>query len=265
MNPETGQLDADDIRRQITDRTRLVAIGAASNALGTINDIANVSGLAHDAGALVFVDAVHYAPHRLVDVRAMDCDFLACSAYKFYGPHLGVLFGREELLRELDVPKLRPASDNPPERMETGTQNHEGIVGAAAAVDFLDSLAAGPNRRVRLQTVYDALHERAGSLIERLWRGLSEVPGVRLYGPPPTEPRTPTVSFAISGVPSDAVCRRLAEEGIFASHGDFYATTAVRRLEVPEDGLVRVGCACYSTSEEIDRLLAVVLSLASGR
>jgi selenocysteine lyase/cysteine desulfurase len=238
--------------------------GAASNALGTINDIANVSRLAHDAGALVFVDAVHYAPHRLVDVRAMGCDFLACSAYKFHGPHVGVLFGRDDLLRSLDVPKLRPASDNPPERLETGTQNHEGIVGAAAAVEFLTSLASGATRRVRLQTVFDALHDRASVLVDQLWRGLSEIQGVRLYGPLPTEPRTPTVSFTVSGVSSDAVCRRLAEAAVFASHGDFYATTAVRRLGCSGDGLVRVGCACYTTGEEIDRLLDVVRDVVRG-
>ena len=144
MVPETGQLDRDDLRRQIGDRTRLVAIGAASNALGTINDVAEAVRSAHAAGALVFVDAVHYAPHRLIDVREWDCDFLACSAYKFYGPHVGVLYGKHDLLQALDVPKLRPAPDTAPERLETGTQNHEGIVGAAAAVEFLASLAEGP-------------------------------------------------------------------------------------------------------------------------
>lgn len=149
--------------------------------------------------------------------------------------------------------------------METGTQNHEGIVGAAAAVEFLASLVAGPIRRVRLQTVFDALHDRATVLVEQLWRGLSEIQGVRVYGPLPTEPRTPTVSFSVSGVPSVAVCRRLAEAGVFASHGDFYATTAVRRLGVPGDRLVRVGCACYTTGEEIDRLLAVVRDVATNR
>ena len=141
LDPKAGQLDWDDLRRQMSGRTKLLAIGAASNALGTINDVAEAGRMAHDAGALLFVDAVHYAPHRLVDVRAMDCDFLACSAYKFYGPHVGVLYGKHDLLAHLDVPKLRPAPDTAPERLETGTQNHEGIVGAAAAVEFLASLA----------------------------------------------------------------------------------------------------------------------------
>src|SRR5262249_58661281 len=132
---------------QITGRTRLLALGAASNALGTITDVASAARRAHAAGAVVFVDAVHYAPHQLVDVRAIDCDCLACSAYKFYGPHVGVLYGKRDLLQSLDVPKLRPAPDTAPERLETGTQNHEGIVGAAAAVDFLAMLADGPCRR----------------------------------------------------------------------------------------------------------------------
>src|SRR5262249_44651745 len=137
FRPESGRLDLDELTGLLSDRTRLLAIGAASNALGTINDVAEAARRAHEAGALVFVDAVHYAPHRLVDVHVMDCDFLACSAYKFYGPHVGVLYGKRDLLQSLDVPKLRPAPDTAPERLETGTQNHEGIVGAAAAVDFL--------------------------------------------------------------------------------------------------------------------------------
>ena len=214
-----------------------MAIGAASNALGTINDVAEAARLAHDAGALVFVDAVHYAPHRLVDVRAMDCDFLACSAYKFYGPHVGVLYGKHDLLQDLDVPKLRPAPDTAPERLETGTQNHEGIVGAAAAVEFLASLADGPDPagsapgRLRGARTSGARRWSSGS-----GEGSSEIEGVRLYGPPPSEPRTPTVSFTVDGIPSDEVCRRLADRGLFASHGDFYATTVVERL-----GLARRG------------------------
>jgi cysteine desulfurase family protein (TIGR01976 family) len=255
MSPGTGQLDRDDLERQINERTRLVAIGAASNALGTINDVAEVARLAHDAGALAFVDAVHYAPHRLVDVRALGCDFLACSAYKFYGPHIGVLFGGQDRLRDLDVPKLRPAPDTAPERLETGTQNHEGMAGAAAAVEFLASLAEGPTRRARLQNAFNALHERGQALTERLWRGLSEIEGIRLYGPPPSEPRTPTVSFTVDGLTSPEVCRRLADRGLFASHGDFYATTAVERLGLAQQGLVRIGCACYTNEDEIERPL----------
>ena len=171
MVPETGELDWNDLDRCLTDhRTKLLAIGAASNALGTINDVARAVAMAREADALSFVDAVHYAPHQLVDVREWGCDFLACSAYKFYGPHVGVLYGKRERLEALDVPKLEPAPDTVPERLETGTQNHEGIVGAAAAVDYLASLArpaagaSSGSRRERLQAVFDALHERGAAL-----------------------------------------------------------------------------------------------------
>jgi cysteine desulfurase family protein (TIGR01976 family) len=262
MSPGAGQLDREDLQRQVTERTRLVAIGAASNALGTINDVAGVARIGHDVGALVFVDAVHYAPHRLVDVRAMGCDFLACSAYKFYGPHIGVLYGKHDLLQALDVPKLRPAPDSAPERLETGTQNHEGMAGAAAAVEFLATFADGATRRARLENAFVALHERGMALTEKLWRGLTEIGGARLYGPPPSEPRTPTVSFTVGGIPSAEACRRLADQGLFASHGDFYASTAVERLGLAREGLVRIGCACYTTEDEIERLLDAVREIA---
>ena len=158
MLPETGQLDWDDLAGAINRNTRLLAIGAASNALGTINDVQYAARLAHEAGALVYVDAVHYAPHALVDVRDLECDFLACSAYKFYGPHIGALYGRYDLLERLDVPKLEPAPSEAPERLETGTQNHEGMVGTAAAIDFLASLSQGATRRERLRNSFAALH-----------------------------------------------------------------------------------------------------------
>ena len=264
LDPATGQLDG-DLGRLLSDRTRLVAIGGASNALGTINDVAGWARLARAAGALVFVDAVHYAPHRLVDVPALGCDFLACSAYKFYGPHVGILYGRHDLLQGLDVPKLRPAPAHAPDRLETGTQNHEGIVGAAAAVDFLASLAPGATRRDRLRATYDALHAREHALVAQLWAGLAAIPGATAYGPPPGQPRTSTVSFALDGVaPADA-CRRLAELGLFVSHGDFYATTAVARLGRAADGLIRVGCSCYTTADEVARLLDAVAALAGRR
>ena len=158
MDASRGVLDWDSLRTAITPRTKLLAIGAGSNALGTITDVAAAAKLAHAVGALVYVDAVHYAPHHLVDVRAMDCDFLGCSSYKFYGPHVGIIYGREQLLRALDVPKLAPAPDTAPERMETGTQNHEGIVGAGAAVDFLASLGTGGSRRAQLESAFKRPH-----------------------------------------------------------------------------------------------------------
>ncbi len=262
---ETGQLEMDALDSALGPRTRLVAIGAASNALGTINDVRRVADLAHAVGALVFVDAVHYAPHALVDVTALGADFLACSAYKFYGPHIGVLWGRQSLVEGLDLPKLEPAPESSPESLETGTQNHEGIVGAAAAVDFLASLADGPTRRARLEGAFTALHSRGQQLVERLWSGLLTLDGVAVYGPPPGEPRTPTVSFTVRGVPSEDVARALAERAVFVSNGDFYATTAVARLGHAADGVVRAGCACYTTTDEVDRLLDAVRTLASHR
>jgi cysteine desulfurase family protein (TIGR01976 family) len=260
----TGQLDMDALAAALGPRTRLVAIGAASNALGTINDVRRVADRAHGIGALVFVDAVHYAPHELVDVVALGADFLACSAYKFYGPHVGVLWGRRELVEGLDLPKLEPAPENAPDRLETGTQNHEGIVGAAAAVDFLASLADGATRRARLEAAFRMLRARGQQLVERLWSGLREVDGVTVYGPPPSEPRTPTISFSVRGFASEEVARALAERAVFVSHGDFYATTAVARLGHAKDGVVRAGCACYTTLDEVERLLSAV-SVLVGR
>jgi cysteine desulfurase family protein (TIGR01976 family) len=264
MIPETGQLDWEHLESLLGPRTRILAIGAASNALGTINDMPRAARLAHGVGAEVFVDAVHYAPHELVDVKAFDCDFLACSAYKFHGPHVGILYGRRARLESLDVPKLAPAPDSAPERLETGTQNHEGIVGAAAAVEFLASLTGGPSRRERLESVYEALHARGAALVAALWAGLSALDGVRLFGPPPDSLRTPTVSFTIAGQTTAEVCKQLAEHGLFASHGNFYAATAVERLGQAHDGLVRIGCACYTTEEEVTRLIDAVAKIVRG-
>jgi len=261
MIPETGELDWNDFSRQLTGRAKLVAIGAASNALGTVNDVRRAAKMAHSLGAQIFVDAVHYAPHGLIDVRDWDCDFLACSAYKFYGPHIGILYGRYDLLSSLNFPKLIPAPDSAPERAETGTQNHEGIAGAAAAVDFLASLAAGATRRERLRAAFEQLHERSDALVTRLWNGLREVERIRLYGPPPDTPRTPTIAFTLDGLPSIEVAKKLAARGLFLSHGDFYAMTVVERLGQAAHGLVRAGCACYTTSQEVDRLLAGVGAL----
>ena len=262
MDPAAGILDWEDLERAITPQTKLLAIGAASNALGTITNVAAAAKLAHAHGALVFVDAVHYAPHVLVDVAALECDFLACSAYKFYGPHVGVLWGRRDLIATLDVPKLIPAPDTPPERLETGTQNHEGIVGAAAAVDYLASLAKGDSRRERLTSAFAALHAQGTELLSRLWNGLAAIPRVKLYGLPPGNPRTPTVAFNVDGVVSDDVARALAGRGVYVSNGDFYATTVIERLGHATDGVVRAGCACYTTVDDVDRLIEGVEAIA---
>ena len=261
MISETGELDLEDFSRQLNERTKLVAIGAASNALGTINDVRRAEEMAHSLGAQIFVDAVHYAPHELVDVRDWNCDFLACSAYKFYGPHIGILYGRHDLLGSLDFPKLIPAPDTAPERAETGTQNHEGIAGASAAVDFLASLAPGATRRERLRAGLEQLHQRSDALIRQLWNGLREIGRVRLYGPPPGRARTPTIAFTVNGLPSIEAAEKLAERGVFLSHGDFYAMTVVERLGQTRHGVARAGCACYTTSQEADRLLAGVRGL----
>lgn len=263
FDTRTGQLSLAQVRDALGPKTRLLAIGAASNALGTITDVAEASGLAHAAGALAFVDAVHYAPHALPDVAAIGCDFLACSPYKFYGPHLGVLWGRRHLLETADVPRLDPAPAEAPERLETGTQSHEAILGAAAAVDFLAGLAdGGATRREGLVATYRTLHRRGQALLETLWAGLSAIDGVWLYGPPPDAPRTPTLGFTVRGVPSSAVAGRLAEEGVFVSHGDFYAATVIERLGLGGEGLVRAGAACYTTEEEVRRLVAGVAAVA---
>jgi cysteine desulfurase family protein (TIGR01976 family) len=264
MVPETGQLDWNGFEAAVTKRTKLVAIGAASNALGTVNDLKRAIKLARNVGALIFVDAVHYAPHSLIDIRALDCDFLGMSAYKFYGPHIGVLFGKQALLESLDFPKLEPAPDSAPEKVETGTQNQEGMVGAGAAIDFLASLAPGDTQRGRLARVYEELHTRNSDLTQRLWNGLASIKGVRLYGPTPDLARTPTIAFTVDGVASTDVARQLATKGLFLSHGDFYAATIPQRLGLGEEGLVRAGCACYTTADEIERLIEGVEEVAQS-
>ena len=209
---DKGQLDWSSLERAITKKTKLLAIGAGSNALGTITDVAAAGRLAHAVGALVLVDAVHYAPHALVDVHALDCDFLGVSAYKFYGPHAGIMFARSTIVEALDVPKLEPSPNYAPDRLETGTLNHEGMVGSGAAVDFLASLAEGPTRRARLEATYAVMHERGQALLERLWSGLGALPKITLYGPTPDQPRTPTIAFTVKGHDSETVAKHLADQ-----------------------------------------------------
>lgn len=259
---ETGELDWADLERALGEQPRLLAIGAASNALGTINDIRRAAQLAHAAGALSFIDAVHYAPHNLVDVTAIGCDFLACSAYKFYGPHVGILYGKADRLESLDPPKLAPAPATAPEKMETGTLNHEGIVGTAAAVDFLADQGSGTDRRAKLTESFDLLHQSGQRLFRRLWDGLGAIAGVRRYGVGPGSPRTPTAAFTVNGVVASEVAGALAQRGVFVSHGDFYASTVIARLGVGPEGLVRAGCACYTSEAEIDRLLEGVEAIS---
>ncbi len=274
MDPETGQLDWDDFERLVTRKTKMVSFGAGCNALGTVSDFRRAVELAHSVGALALVDAVHYAPYFLCDVKESDCDFMTCSAYKFYGPHVSVFYGKKDLLESIDFPKLQPAPDTAPECVEMGTQNHEGIAGAAAAVEFYASLSVSTesgsdrvndstlSRRELLQSSFKSLRAHSSPQVKRLWTSLSAIRGVRLYGPPPDAIRTPTISFVIKNVASTEVARRLAERGLFVSHGDFYAQTVVDRLGLQPEGLVRVGCACYTSDEEIDRLIESVREIS---
>jgi selenocysteine lyase/cysteine desulfurase len=277
MDPESGQLDWNDFQRLVSKNTKVVSFGAGCNALGTVNDYRRVVELAHSVGALALVDAVHYAPYFLCDVKETDCDFLTCSAYKFYGPHVSVFYGKQDLLESIDFPKLEPAPNTAPERAEMGTQNHEGIAGAAATVDFYASLVgnsgtgvssvnpaqdARPTRRELLQSAFAGLRAHSAAQVKRLWQELANIKGVRLYGPAPEVARTPTVSFTIDQVASTEVACRLAERGLFASHGDFYAATVIERLGLQPEGLVRVGCACYTSDDEIERLIEAVTEIA---
>lgn len=262
FRPGDGTLDEEAYLRALGPRTRLVALGWASNALGTVTNLIPLLEAARSVGAWTFVDAVHAAAHLLPAARALGCDFLACSPYKFYGPHAGVLYARSELLDALDPPRLPCAPQDAPERFETGTQNHEAMAGVTAAVDFLAGLAEGRTRRERLGRAYGAMHLRGEALLERMWDGLGAIEGVRLFGPPAGHPRTPTLSFTVAGRDARSVASGLSEwHGVFVSHGAFYAA------HVPEDlgvvgGLVRAGCMAYTTEEEVDRLVAGVAEIA---
>ncbi len=265
LDPETGNLDWGVFEASVSDRTRLVAVTAASNALGTIVDVPRARSLARSADALLFVDAVHLAPHERINVALLGCDFLACSPYKFYGPHVGVLWGRSGLLADVLPSKLAPSPDAAPEKWETGTLNHEGIAGAGAAVEFLAALVDHGTRGERLDAAFAGLSRRGDDLIARLWEGLENVSGVRLYGPRPGTPRTPTLSFTIEGhTPAEAAARLSSDWGLFLSHGNFYASSVTARLDVEPEGLLRAGCACYTNQEEVDRLIEAVGRLAAS-
>lgn len=267
FDPETGELNLAQLEALLSARTRLVAVGAASNAIGTINDVPRIAALARAAGALCFVDAVHFAPHRRIEVQALGCDFLACSAYKFFGPHVGVLWGRAELLERFSPYRLPPAPDTVPERWETGTLNHEGIAGAAAAVEWINALGRGADaslpRPEALRRAMAAIEQHETALFARLADGLAAVRGVRLYGPPPGRPRTPTAAFTLAGQAPDAVAAHLAERGVFVWSGDFYAPGVVERLGLAASGgVVRAGLAVYSGTDDVERLLEALAELA---
>jgi cysteine desulfurase family protein (TIGR01976 family) len=276
FDPADCTLDISGLTALLTTRTRLVAVGYASNAVGTINDVSRITELAHEAGAWVYVDAVHYAPHGPIDVQAIDCDFLVCSTYKFFGPHLGALYGRYELLDALPAYKVRPADNDPPAKFETGTQSFEALAGATAAVNYLASVgrrfggefAESPSskgRRRDLKAGLAAIRAYELGQCQRLIEGLQDIPGLRIYGitePDRFDQRVPTVSFTLEGTTPNAVARRLDEANIFVWDGNFYALAVTERLGIEEHGgLVRVGLAHYNTAEEVDMLLGVLADM----
>jgi len=262
FRPEDCTLDLDDLRAKLSGKTRLVAAGCASNAVGTISPVGEIVAMAHAAGARVYLDAVHFAPHALMDVEAWDCDFLACSAYKFFGPHVGVLYGKRELLASLPAYKLRPSPEELPHRWETGTQSHEGIAGTLAAIDYLAGLgraAAGASagRRVALAAAFDAIRAYELGLSRHLLAKLSALRTVKVFGITDggrLDRRTPTFSFTHERKTPLAVAQHLAREGIFVWSGHFYALAVTEALGLEPSGLVRVGLLHYNTAEEIDRL-----------
>ena len=262
VNPETLTLEADDIERAINDRTRLVAVGLASNAVGTVNDVAAIAKRAHGAGALVAVDAVHAAPHIPVDRDAIGADVLTCSAYKFFGPHVGVTAVRRDLLETLDVYKVEPAPDYIPDRLETGTQNHEGIAGAKGAIDFISSLGHGASLQDKLVSGMRAIEEYEADLAERFRAALHEIPEVKLYAAPDGVLKTPTVAFRVEGHTPREVTERLAQEGFFVADGHFYASTLARKLGIHDKGgWIRAGLAPYNTEEEVEGFIESLKSL----
>lgn len=274
IDTEDCTLDMDDLRRQITPKTKLVAIGYASNAVGSINDVAEAVRLAHAVGALCFIDAVHYAPHGPIDVRALDCDFLACSPYKFFAPHMGTIYGKREHLTKLQPYKVRPASDATPDRWETGTKNHEGLAGVVAAVNYLAELGrraaptAPASRREAIQAAMSAIHSYELALAQRLIAGLLAIPGLAFYGirePERFDQRTPTVAIRIDGITPAELARQLGERGIFTWDGNYYALNLSERLGVEElGGMLRIGLVHYNTVEEVDRLLSALREIVAA-
>jgi selenocysteine lyase/cysteine desulfurase len=294
IHEEDCTLDMDDLARKITSRTKIVAAGYASNAVGTINDAKEIVRLAHQAGAMAYMDAVHYAPHGPIDVRELDCDFLVCSTYKFFGPHMGVLYGKREHLARLHPYKVRANTNAVPQRWEWGTLNHECIAGVTSCVDYLADLgrqasvgidtvpehqapdapsagsgqtlvcggrvgAPAPRRRDALQLAYGAIRSHEATLMERMLCGLRDIPGLRLYGINDLarlDSRCPTFAVRIDGNTPLELATRLGERGIFTWDGNYYAINLTERLGVEkEGGFLRIGLVHYNTLEEADRVL----------
>lgn len=271
---EDCRLDLDHLAENLTSRTKLVAVGYASNAVGTINPIRRIAALARNAGAWLWIDAVHYAPHGPIDVQSLGCDFLVCSAYKFFGPHVGALWGRFDLLQELQAYKVRPANPHPPEKFETGTLNHEGIAGTLAAVNYLAEVGRQygaafatefdryDGQRKLLKQAMRTIAAYEQELFTYLIREVQQIPGVTIYGiTNPTEfnERCPTLAFTRAGFTPRQIAAYLGERGIFVWNGNYYAINVTERLGVEASGgMVRVGLAHYNTREEVDRFLTAL-------
>jgi cysteine desulfurase family protein (TIGR01976 family) len=272
IREEDCTLDLDDLKRKITAKTKLVAVGYASNAVGTINPVAEITKLAHAAGALMFIDAVHYAPHGAIDVRALDCDFLVCSPYKFFGPHMGTLYGKRERLLRFKPYKVRPAPDTLPDRWETGTQVQELIAGIGGAVDYIAELGrrcdpSASDRRSALLAAYRATRRHEMALLSQLIPGLLAIPGLRFFGitdPQRFGDRCSTVSVRLAGRTPTQAAAFLGDRGIFTWDGNYYALNLAERLGVQESGgFLRIGLVHYNTAEEVERLLSSLREFTS--
>lgn len=260
-------LNLDDLKSKLNSRTRLVAVGYASNSVGTINPVREITRLAHEAGALSYIDAVHYAPHGLIDVKEIECDFLVCSPYKFFGPHMGTLYGKREHLERFKPYKVRPSSDHTPERWETGTLAHELIAGVEAAVEYIAALGhrihpATETRREALAGAYRATVAYERKLIETLIEGLHTIPGLRIYGitdPARFDERCSTLSLRIGNHHPTAIAEFLAQRGIFTWDGNYYALNLSERLGVEQKGgMLRIGLVHYNSPEEVERLTSAL-------
>jgi cysteine desulfurase family protein (TIGR01976 family) len=273
FNPADCTLDMADMARKINSRTKVVAVGYASNAVGTINDVKEVVRLARSVGALSYIDAVHYTPHGLIDVRDLDCDFLVCSTYKFFGPHMGVLFGKREHLKRLQPYKVRPLTNEIPYRWEFGTLNHECIAGITACVDYLADLGrqVNPgvaNRRAAIVAAYDVITQHERALMERLIAGLSKIRRAKIYGisdPKRFDHRCPTIAVRIDGHTPLELATKLGDRGFFTWDGNYYALNVTERLDVEKSGgFLRIGLVHYNTMEEVERLLSALHEIASN-
>ena len=272
FNHETWQVEPDDLAAQLSDRTKLVALNFASNMTGSINDIPALAKLAKDAGALVFVDAVQLAPHHLVDVYALGCDFLACSSYKFFGPHLGLVWGQGELLRGLYPYKGRCVSDDTPDRFECGTPQYELLAGLSATVRYFQDLgrmgSSATEPRTLIRAAYQMSRDYEEPLTNLMIDGLQQIPGVKIYGitnPNRITQRVPTVSLRHATMPPSDIAQALAKEGIFVWHGHNYAYEPARSLGLPlDEGVVRIGLSHYNTTEEIEAIILAIEKTTRG-